>query len=188
MRKSILILVLAATICLLGVMPAAAKDLTNRISAGYNKQLNYGLIGGPNTGIANTILDVDGLSVKYWATENIGVEIILGYFTAKFDEVGGWALDIGGKFHYNLIKEDNMNLYAGAGLGIMPAHFDYGNSEESETGFQALGFGGVEFFFQGLPNLAFDMEIGIRYIDFDEYAELSTFGGAFSTFGIRYYF
>lgn len=165
-----------------------AKNLTNRISIGYNKQLNFGIIGGPNASIANTFFNADCLSTKYWATDRIGMEFMVGYFTAKYEEVGGWVLDLGGKFLYNLIIEDNMAFYTGAGLGIMPTHIDYGATEENEVGFQMGAFVGWEFFFSELPNLGFDVEIGLRYIDIDEYAQLSTFGGAFSMFGIRYYF
>ncbi len=170
-----------------GSLPPA-KNLTNRISIGYNKQLNFGIIGGENAAIANTFFNADCVSTKYWATDRIGMEFMVGYFTAKYDEVGGWVLDLGGKFLYNLIIEDNMAFYTGAGLGIMPAHIDYGEKEENETGFQVGAFVGWEFFFSELPNLGFDVEIGLRYIDIDEYAQLSTFGGAFSMFGIRYYF
>jgi hypothetical protein len=51
-----------------------------------------------------------------------------------------------------------------------------------------MAYAGIEFFIQELPNLAFDLEFGIRYIDVDEYAQLSTYGGGFGNFGIRYYF
>lgn len=188
MRKFIISLTM-----LMVVLPAFSsiclgKDLTNRISAGYNKQLTFGVIGGADSSLTNNILSIDSLACKYWITEDIGVELFGGYFTAKYDEVGGWALDLGGKFYYNMIKEDNMNLYSGAGLGIIPLHIDYGNDEMNETGFQAMAYAGIEFFFSGLPNLGFDMEVGLQYIDIDEYAQLSTYGGAFSTFGIRYYF
>ena len=165
-----------------------ARNLTNRISIGYNKQLNFGLFGVPDAGLANTFLSIDSLSTKYWATDRIGMEFLLGYFTAKYDEYGGWVIDLAGKFLYNLIMEDYMNFYAGAGIGILPTHIDYGDTEENETGFEMMGFGGIEFFFQELPNLAFDIEFGIKYIDIDEYAQLSTYGGGFGLFGIRYYF
>jgi len=163
-------------------------NLTNRISIGYNKQLNFNVFGGFDPELANPFFSVDSLSCKYWATDRIGVEVIFGYFTAKNDEYGGWAIDTGAKFHYTIIPEEYMNLYAGAGIGIIPVHIDYGDTEENETGFQVMGFGGVEFFLYKLPNLAFDIEMGLKYIDIDEYAQFSTYGGAFSNFGIRYYF
>ena len=165
-----------------------ARNLTNRISLGYNKQLNFALIGVPDAGLANSFLTIDSLSTKYWATDRIGMEFFAGYFTAKYDEYGGWAFDLGGKFLYNLIMEDYMSLYTGAGIVLILMHIDYGDVEENETGFQIMGFGGIEFFIEELPNLAFDVEFGIKYIDIDEYAQLSTYGGAFGLFGIRYYF
>jgi hypothetical protein len=188
MRKIVIIMAIWLMVCFIVASNASAKDLTNRISAGYNKQLNFGIIGGANSDLSNAFFGIDSFSCKYWFTEDMGMELMFGYFTAKYDEVGGWAADIAGKFLYNVIKEDNMNVYTGAGLGIIPVHIDYGEEDETETGFHIMGFGGVEFFLNGLPNLAFDIEIGLEYIDIDEYAQLNTYGGAFGAFGIRYYF
>ncbi len=167
---------------------APARNLTNRISIGYNKQLNFQVFGNNDADLANTFFAIDSFSTKYWATDRIGMEFMVGYFTAKYDEFGGWGLDLGGKFLYNLIVEDYMSFYTGSGIGVIPMHVDYGKEDQTETGFQIMGFVGFEFFFQELPNLGFDVEMGMRYIDIDEYAQFSTYGGAFGLFGIRYYF
>jgi hypothetical protein len=165
-----------------------ARNLTNRISIGYNKQLNFQIFGPEGTDLANNFFSTDSISTKYWATDRIGMEFFLGYFTAKYEEYGGWGIDMGGKFIYNLIVEDYMSFYTGGGLGIMPMHVDYGKDDETETGFQVMAYVGWEFFFQELPNLGWDVEMGFRYIDIDEYAQFSTYGGAFGLFGLRYYF
>lgn len=186
--------VLSSLVIVVGVASAEdtytvppAKNLTNRISVGYNKQLNFGFIG-ENAALADNFFTIDSLSTKYWATDRIGLEGMVGYFTAKYEEVGGWGLDLAGKFIYNLIMEDYMSFYTGAGLGIIPVHIDYGDREENETGFELMAYAGFEFFFEELPNLGFDVEFGLRYIDIDEYQQFSTYGGGFGTFGIRYYF
>ncbi|MBZ0270521.1 porin family protein [bacterium] len=167
---------------------AGAKDLTNRISVGYNNQINFGYIGGPNAALADAFFTQQAISSRYWINDLLGVEPMFGYFTAKNDDVGGWALQIAAKVVYNLIMEENMNFYGGGGLGIIPMSIDYGRKEVDETGFLLMGFAGMEFFLEGLPNLAFDVEFGLQYIDIDTYAQISTFGGGFGVMGIRYYF
>lgn len=164
-----------------------ARNLTNRISLGYNNQLNFGALGVENRSMTDYFFDVNSLSVKYWITDRIGIEGMLGYFTAELEEYGGWALDLAAKFHYNLIMEDYMSLYTGAGLGIVPHYINYGKNEDANCGVQVMGYAGIEFFIQELPNLGFDIEVGLRYIWMGRYQEFSTYGGT-GTFGIRYYF
>ncbi len=168
-------------------LPATAKDLTHRISVGYNSQTSFAWVG-PGSDTANAFFSNQAISSKYWLTEDLGFEGLLGYFTAKNEDVGGWASEIALKVHYNLNKEENMNLYTGGGLGLLPSRIDYGEEEESTVGFLFMGFVGMEFFIPGLPNLGFDAEFGLQYVDIDTYSQFSTYGGGFGLMGIRYYF
>ncbi len=179
--------VVLTAIVFLMAMPAAAKDLTHRISVGYNSQSSFAWVG-PGSDTANAFFNNSAISSKYWLTEDLGFEGIFGYFTAKNEEVGGWVSELAMKVHYNLNKEENMNLYSGGGLGLLPSKIDYGAEEESTVGFLFMGFVGMEFFIPGLPNLGFDAEFGLQYVDIDTYSQFSTFGGGFGLMGIRYYF
>jgi len=187
MRK---VLTTICLVCLIAFVAstAAAKDLTNRIGVGYNNQLNFNFLGGQDASVTDAFIASQSISAKYWFTENLGIEPMVGYYTAKNKEIGGWAAEIAAKVLYNLNKEENMNFYGGGGLGILPMKIDYGPHTQSDTGFEAMAFLGVEFFFSGLPNLGFDVEFGLKYIDVSTFAQLSTYGGGFGVLGIRYYF
>jgi hypothetical protein len=167
---------------------ALAVDLTNRIGVGFNNQLSYGIIGSDSKMLTNAYLTNQGISVKYWATRDIAIEGVLGFLYSDFQNTGGWGLTLGGKFIYNLVYEKQMNLYTGGGLAILPVHTDNGHDSHTKTGFSFMGFVGAEFFFRDFPNIGFDLEFGLQYLDFDEYRQFGTFGGGFTTFGIRYYF
>jgi hypothetical protein len=187
MRK----LIIAVSLVFLLVFMAsavAAKDLTNRVGVGYNNQLNFNFLGGQDASITSAFISSQSISAKYWFTENLGIEPMFGYLTAKNKEIGGWAAEIAAKVLYNLNKEENMNFYGGGGLGLLPMKIDYGPKTETDTGFEAMAFLGVEFFLPGLPNLGFDVEFGLKYIDVDTFAQISTYGGGFGVLGIRYYF
>ncbi len=182
-------LALVVALALLASAGAAnAKDLSQRISLGYNNQASVGWIGGADAGLTQMFLYSNGISTKYWLNRDLGFEGVLGYYTAKNEEVGGWAAQILGKVHYVLNHEDNMMFYTGGGLGLIPMKVDYGREEETETGFMLNAFLGWEFFLQGLPNLGFDVEVGLQYVDVDTFASFGTYGGGFGLLGIRYYF
>lgn len=172
---------------LLFASAADSKDMTHRISVGYNNQVNFGWVGD-NSGIANTFAGSQAISTKYWLNEDLGFEGLFGYLTLKNEDIGGWAAKIAAKVLYNLNKEDNMNFYGGAGLGLLPSRIDYGPEVERSTGFLAMVFLGTEFFLQGLPNLGFDVEFGLQYLTVDSFSQFGTYGGGFGILGIRYYF
>jgi len=167
--------------------PAMAVDLTNRISFGFNNQLSFGVVGGGDV-LTNAYMTNQSFSVKYWATRDIGIEGIFGFLYSDFENVGGWGLTLGGKFIYNIIYEKQLNIYTGGGLAFLPIHTYDGDHGETNTGFGVMAFVGIEFFFQELPNLGFDVETGLQYLDFDEYRQFGSYGGGFTSFGIRYYF
>lgn len=181
-------ILLIALFCVLFFTASAfAVDLTNRISIGYNNQLSSGIVG-TDSAPGGAYLSNQSVSVKYWATRDIGFEGLFGFMSSEYEDVGGWGLNVAGKFHYNVISEKQMNIYTGGGLGVIPVHYSDGHDDETNTGFLVMGFIGVEFFLQGLPNLAFDMELGFNFLDYDEYRQFGTYGGGFGLIGIRYYF
>lgn len=162
-----------------------ADELYQRIGLGYNQQLSFGLLGGS---LDDVFLNNQSFSVKYWATPIVGIEGLLGFMTAKFEDEKGTGATIGAKVHFNLIREPNMNVYSGGGVGILPVSTDLDGDSDNNVGFMLQGFFGMEFFFQELPNLGFDVEIGLEYVDYDEFQQFSTYGGGFGLMGVRYYF
>lgn len=184
-HKTILIALISLFFLAFAAQAAVAKDLTQRISIGYNHSMGLGMPADDLSilGTAN-----DALSVKYWFTQQFGVEGLVGMTYGKLEDDKVFGTTFGGRFHANLIYEQNMNVYTGGGLGIMPVSTDIGGDTDNNIGFMMQGFFGFEFFLPGLPNLAFDAEVGLQYADYDEFQSFGTYGGGFGAFGIRYYF
>ncbi len=159
-------------LCLLAAPNAMAKDLSQRIGAGFNSQI----------GLSNRL---DAASVRYWFNRDMGVQGDVAFFNFSPDHGSSQtSFGIGGKFLYNVIKETNMNLYAGGGIYA----FTEPGLVDTEGGFSVSGLSGIEFFFQGLPNLGFNLELdlGLKY--------LNQYGTAFGlqadsiNAGFHYYF
>ncbi|MGA1864951.1 MAG: hypothetical protein ACMUHX_07810 [bacterium] len=145
----------------------AAKDMLGLIGIGFNSQLGS--------------RDVSSISVKYWAGSRLCLQGMLGFqLTDEVDE-----FDIGGKGLYVIKAEENMNVYAGGGLGIANTDPD---EEKSDTSFSISGVFGVEYFFSGLPNLGFSTELGLMFSDYDDNDSVGTGADTFLTAGIHYYF
>ncbi|MGB9735272.1 MAG: hypothetical protein ACP5JP_01095 [bacterium] len=152
---------------------AMAKDLRERLGLGFNTQI--GQIGLPH---------LDALSVRYWINQDIGIQGDFAFMDFSPRHASNEAsFGFGGKFLYNVIKETNMNLYAGGGVYVFTQPIP-----DTEAGFSLSALSGIEFFFQGLPNLGFNLELdlGVRY--------LNDFGTAFGisadsiNAGFHYYF
>jgi hypothetical protein len=183
--KTITVSVICGLAVVLFASTVMAKDLTQRISLGYNQQLSFGILGGA---FDDAFLSSQAISSKYWITDRYGVEGLLGFTSAKYEDDRGFGLTVGGKFHANIVMEQNMNFYGGAGLGLMPVSTEVNDKDDNNVGFMAQTFAGFEFFLQGLPNLGFDIEVGLEYVDYDKFQRFGTYGGGFGTFGVRYYF
>ncbi len=90
--------------------------------------------------------------------------------------------DIGGKILYLLKKEQHLKAYCFGMLGIEP----YSNTGTSGTNtYLAVGLG-VEFFFQGLPDLSVGTEAGLGYSSLN--SQFGNMAGWLPSVGIRYYY
>ncbi len=135
---------------------AMAKDLSQRIGAGFNSQI----------GLSQHL---DAASVRYWINKNVGIQGDLAFMNfSPNNGASQTSFGIGGKFLYNFIEETNMNLYAGAGVYFF-SQPPYNNTDSTEGGFSVSALSGIEFFLQGLPNLGFNLELdlGVRYLNGD---------------------
>jgi hypothetical protein len=100
---------------------------------------------------------------------NVGFSMMAGSDDAFF--AGGRAL-------YGIVKEDNMTLWAGAGIGFL--------SEATQTAFRFQPVMSAEFFLYGLENLGFSVEWGVNF-DLSEETQIHTVSGTPSV-GAHYYF
>jgi len=167
---------------------AAAKDFTGRLGLGYNKQIVSPFISDDVMSLPDYFIASDELSMKFWFTERFGMNILTGFNFANYDDSSGYNITVAGKFAANIIMEESCNFYVGGGPGIAVIHVDDGNDEDTSTGVILQGMSGIEFFFDELPNLGFDVELGLQYMDVGKFQSFGTYGGAFGLLGFHYYF
>jgi hypothetical protein len=145
----------------------APESSDTRTGLGFNTQLTG------NSGVA-----VNSLSLRFWTSENFGLEPILGFYFG--DNIT--FFDLGFKFLSSIKKEENLRCYWYGLLGLE----NWKIGSQSDTDMTIAGGLGVEFFLQGLPNLGFGAEIGAGYNSGAK--AFSTTAGLVSSVGMRYYF
>ncbi|MBY0369607.1 hypothetical protein K2X33_02905 [bacterium] len=156
-RGSILGLLLILTVG----SPAFGKNLGGRVGFGMNF-LNFS--------------QAAALSLKYFHDPTISSNFLFGFNTQKDEFI------IGGRLARNVIMEENMNLFlAVAGM------FETQRGTTMDMGVEFQGLLGAEFFLAGLPNLAFQFDVGVslRTIGGTGFRSI---GGGFAGGAIHYYF
>ena len=144
--------------------PAHAKDLRGRSGVGFNQQFGH----------------VSALSVRYGLPTpspviNVQVEGAFGLETAASEDGGN--VFAGARVLYGFLAEDNMNLFAGGGLGIVTR--PNGNTVRTQPTM------GADFFLFGLENLGFTIEWGLN-LDVGPTSGVSTTAAAAA--GAHYWF
>lgn len=157
-----LALAIMALSCL-SATDAQAKDLSGRLGVGFNNQFaglsslsaRWNLPSSTDTSIA--------------IEANLGFSMMAGSDDAFF---------AGGRGLYGIVKEDNMTLSVGAGVGFL--------SEATQTAFRFQPVMSAEFFIYGLENLGFLLEWGVNF-DLSSETEIHTMSGS-PSLGLHYYF
>jgi len=124
------------------------------------------------------------ISLKYVVSPSFHLQGIAGHAsltmddpTIEYDDGGedhfGMSVDatawmLGGRVLFILNSEPNMDVYVGAGVGcLLVSGYFVDRGDETGLSGSAIGLNavlGVEYRFQGLPNLAFSTEIGAGYV------------------------
>jgi hypothetical protein len=143
---------------------AEAKDLRGRTGIGFNQQFGH----------------VSALSVRYGLPTpspvmNIQLEGMFGLDTAATDDGGNVVY--GARVLYGFLAEDNMNLFAGGGVG--------GVNTAAENTVRLQPTMGTDFFLFGLENLGFTIEWGLN-LDIGPTSGVSTTAAAAA--GAHYWF
>lgn len=170
MRKFVLAvccMTLAAGTVFAAPAPKTASSKATRIGVGFNTQFSQ----------------APGLSARAWLSDTLGIEGVLGFTSGDQNS----SVALGGKVLSSLKKEQNLNLY-GFGLLGFESVSKIGGASVSETDVTIGGGVGAEFFLQGLPNLGFGTEIGIRYGGITGFKQFSTSADWLTNVGVRYYF
>lgn len=141
-----------------------AKDLSGRLGVGFLSEFS------------NTTADrnLPALSVKYGATKDIHLQGALG-----FNTFSPASFTLGGKVYKNIFYETNLNFYVAAGLAYLKA---------TNSGVEALGLFGCEFFIPGLDSLGLLFDAGISANNVTGSFVLKTVGFTFINAGMHFYF
>jgi len=131
-------------------------------------------VGSVNQGVfAGDILQ--GISGRYWATENFGGELNLFYGRAGFDveDSGTEVFDGHGdlllgtlKLMYSPIVKENSRFYVGleGGIGSVNAEADDQDVLDGDiTVYTINPFFGAEYNFTELPELGLNFEVGYKF-------------------------
>ncbi len=163
---------LALSTALLAPGSVQAKDLRNRVGVGFNNQF-----GG-----------VPSLSARYGLPMpdqviNTQVELLFG-MDLDGDDSTTDSISAGARLLYGLVAEDNMNLFAAAGLGWVS--YSNPSSSSSVSALRVQPGLSAEFFFFGLENLGFSADWGLN-IDLGSPTGMASFTSV-PGMGLHYYF
>jgi uncharacterized protein YgiM (DUF1202 family) len=156
---------MSALLLLLLSGPAHAKDLRRRVGVGT----------------VGSLSDVPALSVKVGVPApepqiNFQVQAMFGT-AILHDAADRWFVGVRGL--YSVVAEDNMNVYAGAGV----AYRSVGTLHAARIS-PVLG---AEFFLFGLENLGLSVDWGLHLDLSSQGVDLTSFGGG-GSFAAHYYF
>ncbi|MCF8383040.1 MAG: hypothetical protein K9G39_05515 [Chlorobium sp.] len=147
---------------------------------------------------------LQGISGRYWATENFGGELNLYYGRAGFEaEIGGTEVADGHgdlllgtlKLMYSPIVKENSRFYVGleGGIGSINAESDDVDIIDGDiTVYTINPFFGAEYNFTELPELGLNFEVGYKFHNVsyeDEPLDVDVnLDGTFVSLGAHYYF
>jgi len=148
-----------------GPSMAEAKDLSNRLGIGFKNQSS---------------VDLPGLALQYWPGAELGLSATVGIDTqTNNSKFGAMA-----KIYRVIFPEDNLNFYLGAGAGVLSIE----TSGNNQSGFELMGFAGVEFFLPGLENVGFSFEAGTAITSISSGTRFRTLGDSPVRAGAIFYF
>lgn len=150
---------------LLVTQEASAKDLTSRLGVGFKNQSS---------------VELPGIALQYWPGSELGLSASLGLDTqtnnSKFNAMA--------KIYRVIFPEDNLNFYMGAGAGMLSVE----TVGKNESGFELLGFAGVELFIPGLESVGWSFEMGTAITSKSSGTGFRTFGDSPLRAGAIFYF
>jgi hypothetical protein len=142
-----------------------AKDLSNRLGIGFKNQSSA---------------ELPGIAFQYWPGAELGISASLGIDTQTSNSKFSGMV----KLYRVIFPEDNLNFYLGAGAGILSIE----STGSNQSGFELLGFAGVELFFAGLENVGFNFETGTAITSLSSGTRFRTVGDSPVRAGVTFYF
>ena len=143
-------------------------------------------IGYSRLGARVVNVSLDQIAVRYWISEEIGVDAGLGFSSGDAEA----AVLFTGKFLYSFINRDKVKFYLLAGLGFGNYENKQAWNSQSQSLFIVEGGVGIEYFV--IPCLSVLTEIGLRYgsvsANGNSASQFNTFGDWIPEAGVRFYF
>jgi len=133
------------------------------------------------------------LGVGIRQEDQLSQAVIHYYPTADYTWVGGVGIDtlsqnsrsnLSVALRRHVLFEQNLNFHAGGRVTFMSQ--EQGN--QTDSGFALAAVSGVEFFFQGLENLAFQAEVGVELSTLGSVSRFRSVGGTLAQTGVVFYF
>ena len=167
--SAVMLLAALSVASLFAPADAEAKDLSSRLGIGFKNQSSA---------------ELPSLAVQYWPGTDLGFSIALGIDTqtnnSKFSAMA--------KIYRVIFQEDNLNFYLGAGAGALSLESTTGTVATNQSGFELMGFAGVEFFLPGLDSIGWSFEAGTAITSISSGTRFRTFGDSPLRAGAIFYF
>jgi hypothetical protein len=148
-----------------GTSSAEAKDLTSRLGLGFKDQSSIGL---------------PSIALQYWPGADLGLSASIGLDT----QTGSSKFSAMAKIYRVIFPEDNLNFYMGAGAGVLSVE----TTGNNQSGFELMGFAGVELFIPGLESVGWSFEVGTAIKSISSGTQFRTFGDSPIRAGAVFYF
>ncbi len=146
-----------------------AKDLSSRLGIGFKNQSSANL---------------PSLAIQYWPGAELGLSVSLGLDT----ETSNSKFSAMAKIYRVVFQEDNLNFYLGAGAGVLSLENTVGATTTNQSGFELMGYAGVEFFLPGLDSIGWSFEAGTAITSISSGTRFRTFGDSPLRAGAIFYF
>jgi hypothetical protein len=186
-RKAFLAAALAF-ICGAGTASATEGPNVCKLSIGYQGQ-EYGNIGL-----------VNGVSSRYWASNDFGIEGNVYYGSDTWKYIGGVKDDqtmLSGavKLMYAPVVKANSRFYVGVEGSLGRQHYDnFETFEQTDTFWALKPLLGAEYHWAGIPEIGMNFEVGYLFDDYsvddDHISSITNTNnsGISVGFGAHYYF
>jgi hypothetical protein len=169
-------LMLAVTFCGMSIAGTPVEDNVQNLSLGYQGMINGEFL--------------QGVSLRSWRAERKGWEINLYHAFVDIEygssDVDGQLLLLEGKYLHGLKIRDNSRFYFGLSGGLGQAWSS--DADDDLEIYWARPLIGAEYFFNEIPEIGFNFEVGYGYSGFSIDEDSLQLIGIGVNLGVHYYF
>lgn len=164
----------------------SSSSSSGNFGIGYSKAT---FNAGPIPGVGNTNFDFDQIAARYWFSDDLGIDVKLGFGSGDINT----RFLVGANLVGKIMNINKLNIYwlAGLNFGSYKIKGQGGAQDNDNSIFAVQGGVGAEYYV--LPCLSVLTEMGIRYISVKPDGENSmndfgVFADWLPQAGVRFYF